>query len=392
MRMRSRAGQAVLASIVVVVAGCGGATTHTTAKRDQAAGERDRAGGHEAKVEVRDPDQGGKPGTQPQPGGLPGPRAPARVHHGRERPQRARAPSSTCPQQLGVSDFQPGTTTQEARDRGRIRNRGSSSGPTVGVRPGADHREPARLDHLRPRHRAGDRPQLRRAGQGCRVWVAAAGGGIWRTSDALAAKPPGRGRRRPADQRVRLARASTPTTPPATRCTPGTGEANAINQAGLGPLQAHRRRRPLVARARLLRRRQGSLDRRHRDRPQRTRRRSGSAPPAAARASPRSTAARRVPPGAPTLGVYVSHRRRRSTSACSSACPASPAARSLRRRDRPRSSTPPTTRRSTPRCFGYGDLAQLRSSTAATPAGSRSSRPRSRARPPARLRAHRVSR
>ena len=64
MRLRSRAAQAVLASIVVVVAGCG-STTHTTAQRDHAAGERDRPGGHEAKVEVRDPDQGGKPGKNP---------------------------------------------------------------------------------------------------------------------------------------------------------------------------------------------------------------------------------------------------------------------------------------------------------------------------------------
>src|SRR3954466_4072106 len=65
MRMRSRAGQVVLASIAVVAAGCGGATTHTSDKGDRATGDRDRAGGHEAKVEVRDPDQGGKPGRNP---------------------------------------------------------------------------------------------------------------------------------------------------------------------------------------------------------------------------------------------------------------------------------------------------------------------------------------
>src|ERR1700710_1376548 len=116
MRLRSRATQAALASIVVIVAGCGGATT---AKRDHAAGERDRAGGHEAKVEVRDPDQGGKPGRNPNQEAYQD-RALPRGYITAENVRSARRAFVDLPQQLGASDFQPGTTTQEARDRGRI--------------------------------------------------------------------------------------------------------------------------------------------------------------------------------------------------------------------------------------------------------------------------------
>ena len=44
------------------------------------------------------------------------------------------------------------------------------------------------------------------AGAPCRLWVAAAGGGIWRTNDALAAHALlDRAAGRPADQRLRLA-------------------------------------------------------------------------------------------------------------------------------------------------------------------------------------------
>src|SRR5256885_2556084 len=134
MRLRSRAVLAVLASIVIVVAGCGGTSTHTTAKRDRVAGERDRAGGHEAKVEVRDPDHGGKPGKNPNREAYED-RALPRGYVTAENVRNARRAFVDLPDQLGAGDFQPGTTTQQARDRGRIRTSWDFLGPTVGVAP-----------------------------------------------------------------------------------------------------------------------------------------------------------------------------------------------------------------------------------------------------------------
>jgi hypothetical protein len=170
--MRFRAAQALLASVVLVAAaGCGGATSHSTGERDHAAGERDRPGGHEAKVEVRDPDQGGKPGKNPNKEAFED-RALPRGFVTAEDVRSARRAFVDLPDQLGVSDFQPGTTTQEARDRGRIRDPWEFLGPTVGFAPGPtteslrDSITSGRITALAIDPNCG-------AGSGCRVWVAA---------------------------------------------------------------------------------------------------------------------------------------------------------------------------------------------------------------------------
>jgi hypothetical protein len=232
MRMRSRAAQAVLASIVLVVAGCGGATTHTPAKRDQAAGERDRAGGHEAKIEVRDPDQGGKPGRNPNQEAFQN-RALPRGYITAENVRSARRAFVDLPDQLGVGDFQPGTTTQEARDRGRIRSSWEFLGPSVGVAPGPtteslrDSITSGRITALAIDPNCG-------AGSGCRVWVAAAGGGIWRTSNGLDPQPSWHAVTAGLPTNALGSLVVDPNDASGNTLYAGTGEANAINQAGLG--------------------------------------------------------------------------------------------------------------------------------------------------------------
>ena len=109
-------------------------------------------------------------------------------------------------------------------------------------------------------------PNCGQAGKGCRLWVAAAGGGIWRTDDALAAHAALDVRRqRAAHERVRLAdrRSQRRQRQHALR---GTGEPNGSgdSEAGARPVQVHRRRRHLVARPRHARGRQRPLDRRDR--------------------------------------------------------------------------------------------------------------------------------
>ena len=158
MRLRSRAAQALLASIVVVVAGCG-STTHTTANVTMRPAS---ATGQAGTSQGRGPRS--RPGRQawqePQPRGLPGPRASARVHHGRERPQRAarlhRPPATARRQRLPARHDDAGGP----RPRPHPQSLGVP-GPDGRLCSWADHREPERLDHLRTHHRAGHRPQLR---------------------------------------------------------------------------------------------------------------------------------------------------------------------------------------------------------------------------------------
>ena len=78
----------------------------------------------------------------------------------------------------------PGIRHAVRRRAGRQLRRG---GPVRPARPARGHVHGRADDELRPRDRAGDRPELRATSMGCRTWMAAAGGGIWRTDDALAA-------------------------------------------------------------------------------------------------------------------------------------------------------------------------------------------------------------
>ena len=87
-----------------------------------------------------------------------------------------------------------------------------------------------------PRHGAGGRPEVQAAGS-ARLYVGAAGGGLWRI-DQRARAEPARGSRSPtASRRTRSARSrSTRTTPPARRSTsaPARRNASGDSEAGLG--------------------------------------------------------------------------------------------------------------------------------------------------------------
>ena len=62
------------------------------------------------------------------------------------------------------------------------------AGPSTGELPGHPHVQRRSVHHLRSDYRSRGRSELL-GGRTCRVWVAAAGGGVWRTNNALAATP-----------------------------------------------------------------------------------------------------------------------------------------------------------------------------------------------------------
>ena len=196
-----------------------------------------------------------------------GPGLPARL---RRRP--------ACPaDRAGVRPGPGRAAGRQLRERRRVPGRGARRPPVEGARPvhAARHRprlavrrprdpEGSRRPRVRPGHRARDRPRLP-AGR-CRLWVAAAGGGIWRTTDALAPKPtwiaPDD---EPAHDRVRLAPLRRRRTTCSTRARGA--ERLRVTPRPASACSARRRRRALDAAAR---QRQGGdqpLDRGDRRRP-----------------------------------------------------------------------------------------------------------------------------
>jgi hypothetical protein len=77
-------------------------------------------------------------------------------------------------------------------------------------------------------------PNCDQSGAGCRLWVAAAGGGIWRTSDALSTSPHWTAVDDGLPTNAFGSLVIDPNDSSGDTLYAGTGEANAINQAGLG--------------------------------------------------------------------------------------------------------------------------------------------------------------
>lgn len=144
----------------------------------------------------------------------------------------ARQAYQRLPVRLARNDFKSGVT--RIAQRAAVGADWSFIGPDVAVAPGPT------TESLRDSITSGRvtalaiDPNCGSPSKGCRVWVAAAGGGVWRTPDALAAKPTWSAvdSGLPTDNLGSLVQ--DPNDATGNTLYAGTGEANAINEAGLG--------------------------------------------------------------------------------------------------------------------------------------------------------------
>src|SRR4051794_24630441 len=182
---------AALASIVL--AGALRAGTRERARTGERTAERDKGGEREgerergARFEVKDPDKDAKPGTITPAKEAFINRAFPRKYIPAAAVTRATRATRSLPTKLDSSNFDPGTPN--ADQRLGVGADWTFLGPTPAFAPAPtteslkDSIPSGRVTAL-----AID-PNCGKAGQGCRLWVAAAGGGIWRRSDAKADKP-----------------------------------------------------------------------------------------------------------------------------------------------------------------------------------------------------------
>jgi hypothetical protein len=222
-------------AIVVALSACGGGGGDGLAKLAGAGpreSEHAREAGHEAKVEIRDPDRGGKPGANPNSEAYQD-RALPRGYITAENVRAARSDFLGRPLRLHARDFEPGTSSRDAEDRGFLRDAWQFLGPSVGFAPGPtteslrDSITSGRITALAVDPNCG-------RGQGCRLWVAAAGGGVWRTGNGLDAQPSWTAVNDGLPTNALGSLIVDPTDARGNTLYAGTGEANAINQAGLG--------------------------------------------------------------------------------------------------------------------------------------------------------------
>jgi hypothetical protein len=220
----------VTAVAVVLVVALSGHSSPSSAGRGESEHERDRERGE--RFEVKDPDKDAKPGTVT-------PVKEAFINRAYPRkyiPARAvgKATRATrgMPTRLKRSQFRAGTPDPAAR--ATVGADWTFLGPTTGFAPAPtteslkDSVTSGRVTAL-----AID-PNCGKPGQGCRLWVAAAGGGLWRTGDAKAASVQWTAIENGLPTNAFGALIVDPTDPSGDTLYAGTGEANAINQAGLG--------------------------------------------------------------------------------------------------------------------------------------------------------------
>jgi PKD domain len=224
---------AVIALVVVVTRG----PTAAPDRAQQAAqgpdrGDREEGPERGERFEVIDPDKDAKPGTITPAMEAFRNRAYPRHYIPAAAVRKATRATRGMPTRLRTSQFRASVTNAAAR--AGVGADWSFLGPTTGFAPGPtteslkDSITSGRVTAL-----AID-PNCGAPGHGCRLWVAAAGGGLWRTDDAKAATVTWTALESGLPTNAFGALIVDPTDPTGDTLYAGTGEANAINQAGLG--------------------------------------------------------------------------------------------------------------------------------------------------------------
>jgi hypothetical protein len=172
---------AVATGVAIVAVSGGGAARRVAPSLEHGLGARPK----EAIYEQRGPDRGLEASSAA--GEQVDNRAYPRGYVESRRALAARRAFVTQPARLGASDFRAGTP--QAAARATLHSTWQELGPFTPTVPAeVTYAGPATLSSGRVTAMAVD-PNCGRAGAGCRLWVAAAGGGIWRTADALAPAP-----------------------------------------------------------------------------------------------------------------------------------------------------------------------------------------------------------
>jgi hypothetical protein len=226
---------ACIVALVLTATLAAGTTRHRTPRREAAAtGEHDGDGDRDrgARFEVKDPDKEAKPGTITPAREAFINRAYPRTYIPAAAVQKATRATRRMPTRLNRSHFRAGTPDVAAA--AGVGADWSFLGPTTGFAPGPtteslkDSVTSGRVTAL-----AID-PHCGQPGGGCRLWVAAAGGGIWRTDDAKAATVSWTALENGLPTNAFGSLIVDPNDSSSNTLYAGTGEANAINQAGLG--------------------------------------------------------------------------------------------------------------------------------------------------------------
>jgi hypothetical protein len=223
---------ALAVMVIVMLVATGGDSARPA--RGERAAERDggRDKQHGARFEVKDPDKQGKPGTITPAKEAFVNRAYPRSYIPARAVSKATRATRSRPTRLTKSQFH--AKAQDPARRASVGADWSFLGPTTGFAPGPTTESlKSTITSGRVTALAVD-PRCGRGHGGCRLWVAAAGGGLWRTNDAMASHVRWKAIDNGLPTNAFGSLVLDPTDRSGDTLYAGSGEANAINQAGLG--------------------------------------------------------------------------------------------------------------------------------------------------------------